>query len=82
MAEINTLQKSNSKFARLIVAGVLGTLAFNAVMYSDIAITGIPVDIVTTMGSLVVSESEYTEIVGHMIHFGNGIGIIHYGRRL
>ena len=75
MVEINTLQKSNSKFARLIVAGVLGTLAFNAVMYSDIAITGIPVDIVTTMGSLAVGESEYTEIVGHMIHFGNGIGL-------
>ena len=33
MAEINTLQKSNSKFARLMVAGVLGTLAFNAIMY-------------------------------------------------
>ena len=75
MAEINPLQKSNSQFARLIVAGVLGTLAFNAVMYSDIAVTGIPVDIVTMMGNLAVGESEYTEIIGHMIHFGNGIGL-------
>ena len=75
MAEITTIQKSDSKFARLVIAGILGTLAFNAVMYADVAITGIPVDIVATMGSLAVGESEHTEIIGHAIHFSNGIGL-------
>ena len=75
MVDVETLQKNNSKFARLVVAGILATLAFNAVMYVDIAITGIPVDIITTMGGLVVGESEHTEIIGHVIHFGNGIGL-------
>lgn len=74
MAEI-IIQKSDSKLARLIIVGILGTLAFNAVMYADIAITGIPVDIVATMGNLAIGESEYTEIVGHAIHFANGIGL-------
>ena len=50
-------------------------MAFNAIMYVDIAITGIPVDIVTTMGSLVIGESVHAEIIGHAIHFGNGIGL-------
>ena len=27
------------------------------------------------MGSLTVGESEYTETVGHVIHFANGIGL-------
>ncbi len=75
MVTITTIQKSNSKFARLVVAGILGTIAFNAVMYADMEITGIPLDIVSTMGSLVIGESEYTEIVGHAIHFANGIGL-------
>lgn len=75
MAKIDTLQKPRSKLFTIIIAGVLGTLAFNAVMYADIAITGIPVDIVATMGSLAVGESEHAEIIGHVIHFGNGIGL-------
>ena len=75
MVTIITTQKSNSKFARIVLAGILGTIAFNGVMYADIAITGIPLDIVATMGSLAVGESEYTEIIGHVIHFANGIGL-------
>jgi hypothetical protein len=75
MVKIITTQKTNSKFTRLVIAGILGTLAFNGVMYADIAITGIPLDIVATMGSLTVGESEYTEIIGHVIHFVNGIGL-------
>ena len=75
MAKVNTIQKPRSKLFTIIIAGVLGTLAFNAVMYADIAITGIPVDIVATMGNLAVGESEYTELIGHIIHFGNGIGL-------
>ena len=65
--KVNTLQKPRSKLFTIIIAGVLGTLAFNAVMYTDIAITGIPVDIVTTMGSLAVGESEHADIIGHTI---------------
>ena len=73
----NTTQQKTrgSKFARIVLAGILGTIAFNGVMYADIAITGIPLDIVATMGSLAVGESEYTETVGHVIHFANGIGL-------
>lgn len=73
----NTTQQKirGSKFARLIVAGIIATIAFNGVMYVDIAITGIPLDIVATMGSLTVGESEYAETVGHVIHFANGIGL-------
>ncbi len=76
MEKITIQQKTKgSKFAKIILAGILGTIAFNGVMYADIAITGIPLDIVATMGSLAVGESEYTEIIGHAIHFANGIGL-------
>jgi len=75
MENITQQKIRDSKFARLIFAGILATIAFNGVMYADIAITGIPLDIVATMGNLAVGESEYTETVGHVIHFANGIGI-------
>jgi len=75
MKNITQQKTRGSKFARLIFAGILGTIAFNGAMYADIAITGIPLDIPATMGSLAVGESEYTETVGHVIHFANGIGI-------
>jgi len=75
MENITQQKIRGSKFARLIFAGIIGTIAFNGVMYADIAITGIPLDIVATMGGLAVGESEYTETVGHVIHFANGIGI-------
>ena len=75
MENITQQKIRGSKFARLIFAGILGTIAFNGVMYADIAITGIPLDIPATMGSLAVGESEYAETVGHVIHFANGIGI-------
>ncbi len=76
MEKITTQPKTRgSKFVKIILAGILGTIAFNGVMYADIAITGIPLDIVATMGTLAVDESEYTETVGHVIHFANGIGL-------
>lgn len=78
MVNIETKQKTfvkNSKFVRFVIAGVLATIAFNAVMYTDIAITGVPLDIAALMGELTVGESEYTETVGHVIHFANGIGL-------
>jgi len=75
MKNITQQKTRGSKFARLIFAGILGTIAFNGAMYADIEITGIPLDIPATMGSLAVGESEYTETVGHVIHFANGIGL-------
>jgi hypothetical protein len=75
MENITQQKIRGSKFTRLIFAGILGTIAFNGVMYADIAITGIPLDIPATMGSLAVGESEYAETVGHAIHFANGIGL-------
>ncbi len=65
----------NSKFWTLVIGGIIATVAFNAIMYTDIAITGIPLDIVTTLGQLTVGENEFTQTVGHAIHFGNGIGL-------
>jgi len=66
---------NNYKFLNLLVAGFLATLVFNGVMYMDIAITGIPLDIPTTLGNLVVGESEDAEMVGHVIHMLNGMGL-------
>ena len=78
MVNIETKQKTfvkNSKFVRFVIAGVLATLAFNAVMYTDIAITGVPLDIAALMGELTVGESEFTQSIGHIIHLVNGIGL-------
>ncbi len=78
MVKIETKQKTfvkNSKFVRFVIAGVLATLAFNAVMYTDIAITGVPLDIAALMGELTVGESEFTQSIGHIIHLVNGIGL-------
>lgn len=75
MAKIKTIQKSNSKLVKTLIAGILGTIAFDGVMYADIAITGVPLDIVGLMGSLTIGKSEYAQIVGHVVHFANGIGL-------
>ena len=73
------MEKENSlkigKLGRLIVAGIVATVAFNAVMYYDISITGIPLDVPTTLGQLTVGDSPISPIVGHFIHFVNGIGL-------
>jgi len=66
---------NNYKFLNLLIAGFLATLVFNGVMYMDIAITGIPLDIPTTLGNLVVGETEDAEMVGHVIHILNGMGL-------
>jgi len=66
---------ANSKFLTLVIGGIIATVAFNAIMYTDIAVTGIPLDIVTTLGQLTVGENEFAQTVGHAIHFGNGIGL-------
>jgi hypothetical protein len=77
MVDIITNQKSakNLKFERFVYAGLLGTVAFNVVMYADIAITGIPLDIVAVLGNLIVGESEYAQPIGYTIHLANGVGL-------
>ena len=75
MAKINTIQISNSKLVKVIMAGILGTFAFDVAMYVDIAVTGVPLDIVGLLGKLTVGESEHAQLVGHVIHFANGIGL-------
>jgi hypothetical protein len=77
MVKIITNQKSpkNFKFGRLVYAGLLGTIAFNVVMYTDIAITGISLDIVAVLGNLAVGESEYAQTIGQALHLANGVGL-------
>ena len=76
MKEIISQQKTQgSKLVLVIIAGIFGTIAFDVAMYVDIAITEVPLDIVGLLGSLAMGESEYTQIVGHVIHFANGIGL-------
>jgi len=69
------LSYKNNKFLNLLIAGFLATFVFNGVMYMDIAITGIPLDIPITLGNLVVGETEDAEMVGHVIHILNGMGL-------
>ena len=64
-----------SKFTNLVLAGIVATVAFNVVMYTDIAVTGIPLDIVDTLGQITVGENEFSQTIGHAIHFANGIGL-------
>ncbi|MBL7015911.1 MAG: hypothetical protein ISR79_06040 [Nitrosopumilus sp.] len=77
MKKIISNQKSpkNFKFGNLVFAGLLGTIAFNAVMYADISITGIPLDIVAVLGNLAAGESEYSQTIGQAIHLANGVGL-------
>ena len=73
--KVGKKEYKNYKFPKLLIAGFLATLAFNGVMYLDIAVTGIPLDIPKTLGQLTVGESENAEMVGHVIHILNGMGL-------
>ncbi len=64
-----------SKLFNLIVAGLLGTLAFYVAAYVDMAITGVPLDISAVLGMLVVGEHKSSLIIGNLFHIGNGIGL-------
>lgn len=77
LKEVITNPKSprRLKFGKLVYAGILGTIAFNAVMYADIAITGISLDIVAVLGNLVLGESEYAQTAGQAFHLANGVGL-------
>jgi len=76
--EILVTQKfsvKRSKFLNLVVAGLLGTLAFYVAAYIDMAVTGVPLDITVVLGMLVAGEHESAPIVGHIFHISNGIGL-------
>ena len=77
MVKVETIQNKSTKtkFASLVLAGILATVAFDFAMYTDLAITGLPGEIPTLFGSLVLGESEFAKPVGYVIHYGNGIGL-------
>ena len=65
----------NNKFLYLVMAGFLGTLVFYVAAYVDMTVTGVPLDITVVLGQLVAGEHESAQIVGHVFHIGNGIGL-------
>jgi len=65
----------NSKFLILVIAGLAGTFGFYIAAYVDMAITGVPLDITVVLGQLVAGKHESAQIIGHVFHIGNGIGL-------
>ena len=65
----------NHKFSSLVLAGLLGTLAFYVAAFIDMEITGVPLDITAVLGMIVAGEHESAQIFGHLFHIGNGIGL-------
>ena len=70
-----TEHKTVSRFIVAIVAGLVGTVAFNTVMYIDVATTGIPLNLTRLLGSLLVGQDGPTDVTGNIFHFANGIGL-------
>ena len=58
-----------------MIVGIVGTVAFDMVMYIDTAITGLPLQIPSVLGGVVAGESPFAEVIGRLIHFGNGVGL-------
>jgi Family of unknown function (DUF6789) len=67
--------QSRSKLIAAIVAGLVGTVTFNIVMYIDVTTTGIPLDLTRVLGSLVVGQDGPTDAAGNIFHFANGIAL-------
>ncbi|MDH3854453.1 MAG: hypothetical protein OES23_08365 [Nitrosopumilus sp.] len=65
----------NQKFPRLIIAGLVGTLAFYIAAFVDMEITGMPLDITVVLGQLVAGEDESAIIIGNIFHIANGMGL-------
>ena len=65
----------NQKFSRLIIAGLVGTLAFYIAAFIDMEITGISLDISVVLGQLVAGEDELVIFIGNVFHIANGIGL-------
>ena len=72
---VTSFNISKGKLQGLVIAGLLATTAFDLVMYTDTAITGLPLEIPNVLGDLVLGESPYAEPLGRLIHLGNGIGL-------
>ena len=73
---MNVIQSyKNHKFSSLIIAGLVATLGFYIAAYVDMAITGVPLDISTVLGMLVVGEHESAQVIGNLFHIGNCIGL-------
>ncbi|WP_316504846.1 DUF6789 family protein [Nitrosopumilus sp.] len=67
---------SKGRIEGLVLVGLVATGAFDLVMYADMAITGIPLEIPNVLGGLVLGDDhQYVEPVGRLIHLGNGIGL-------
>lgn len=78
VSKSRSTNKVKLQFKQLVIAGLVGTLAFDAVMYADIAVTGIPLDVTKVLGSLVSKDS--VDLAGHIFHFVDGIGLsLFYG---
>ena len=65
----------NQKFSRLVIAGLVGTLAFYIAAFIDMEITEIPLDISVVLGQLVAGEDESAFIIGNIFHIANGVGL-------
>jgi len=65
----------NQKFSHLVIAGLVGTLAFYIVAFIDMEITGIPLDISVVLGQLVAGEDESAIFIGNIFHIANGVGL-------
>ena len=65
----------NQKFSRLVIAGLVGTLAFYIAAFIDMEITGIPLDISVVLGQLVAGEDESAIFIGNIFHITNGVGL-------
>ena len=65
----------NHKFSSLVIAGLLGTLSFYIAAFVDMALTGVPLDISIVLGQLAVGKHESAQLIGHIFHIANGIGL-------
>jgi hypothetical protein len=65
----------NQKFSRLVITGLVGTLAFYIAAFIDMEITGIPLDISVVLGQLVAGEDESAIFIGNIFHIANGVGL-------
>ena len=65
----------NQKFSRLVITGLVGTLAFYIAAFIDMEITGIPLDISVGLGRLVAGEDESAIFIGNIFHIANGVGL-------
>ncbi|MGD1836746.1 MAG: DUF6789 family protein [Nitrososphaeraceae archaeon] len=64
---------TENKIIRLIIIGIVATIAFDLVAYIDVTITGLPLNIPATLGEVILDKNQYSYLFGYLIHIGNGI---------